>query len=690
MRPWSPVWAPPWWRLPRWLVLAVGLGAWVWAASGSSRAAVSGQEDTVASPDERLRVSLRWPEVGGRERPEWTVTFRGKTIVGGSTLGLDTADGGERLGGVRVLERRTRAVDERVPVLHGKADHAADRFREVRWVCEDAFRRRTEVVFRCYDDAVAFRYEILEGAATNVVTVVNEGTAFGLVGEPRAFVQYLENFRTSHEHEVVSVPWSEIRRGMLVDVPATFAWGDGTYAAITEAALRRYAGMSLMRGEGTGVGEALVAQLTPRADGTKAVRPLPMRTPWRVVLVSDRAGALLESGTLYALNDPPAIGDTGWIQPGKITFHWWNGDVFDGRPGAPILSFEVARRYIDFCASNGIAAHSLTSTENTTTPWYHQTKPGVEPGPDTDVTRPREGFDLEGIREYARSKGVRLWTWVHQAALRGRLEEAFTAFERMGWSGLMVDFFDHDDQETVEFAEAVLESAARHRLLVHLHGVWKPTGWQRTYPNLMNHEGALNLEYLKWSDRCTPRHDVMMAFTRAIAGPMDYHLGGFRSVPRERFGPRNVAPNVLGTRGHMLAMYVCYENPMPMVADYPTAYEGQPGFDFLRRVPTWWDETRVVAEELGKWLVVARRRGVVWYLGGLSAGAAHEQTIPLRFLSAGRYSATVWGDAEGEGAGGDPNRLSIVRSEVSSPGRLTVRFAEDGGFVAELRPGPSR
>ena len=137
---------------------------------------------------------------------------------------------------------------------------------------------------------------------------------------------------------------------------------------------------------------------------------------------------------------------------------------------------------------------------------------------------------------------MRLWTWVHQAALRGRVEEAFAAFEKLGWSGMMVDFFDHDDQETVEFAESILEAAARHHILIHFHGVWKPTGWQRTYPNLMNHEGALNLEYLKWSDRCTPEHNLMMAFTRLIAGPMDYHLGGFRAVPRAQFKPRNVAP----------------------------------------------------------------------------------------------------------------------------------------------------
>jgi alpha-glucosidase len=183
-----------------------------------------------------------------------------------------------------------------------------------------------------------------------------------------------------------------------------------------------------------------------------------MQTPWRVVLIGDRPGALLESSTLYCLNDPSVIKDVSWIKPGKITFSWWNGDVYDGKRSLPILSLEMAKKYIDFCARNGIPTHSLTSDEQNVSPWYFQSNLGTTPGPDTDVTRLRAGFDLSAIRQYAQSKHVRLWTWVHQGALRGRVEEAFTAFEKMGWSGMMVDFFDHDDQESIEFAESIRRS----------------------------------------------------------------------------------------------------------------------------------------------------------------------------------------------------------------------------------------
>ena len=343
-----------------------------------------------------------------------------------------------------------------------------------------------------------------------------------------------------------------------------------------------------------------------------------------------------------------------------------------------------SRKYIDFCADNGIPTHSLTSTENTVTPWYHQSKPGTEPGPDTDVTRPRDGFDLARIRQYAESRKVRLWTWVHQGALRGRVEEAFAAFEKMGWSGMMVDFFDHDDQESVEFAESILDAAARHHILIHLHGIWKPTGMERTYPNLMNHEGALNEEYLKWSDWCTPEHNLNMAFTRLIAGPMDYHLGGFRAVPRAQFKPRNVAPNVLGTRGHQLAMYVCFDNPNPMLADFPAAYLGQPGFDFLQQVPTWWDETRVLEGKIGELLITARRKGASWYVGGMSAGKARPMAVSLGFLSRGRYSATLWRDAAD--AAKDPNHLERQERIVSRGDTIRPDVGPDGGFVLALTP----
>ena len=630
------------------------------------------------SPNGRLRVQVSAATL------RWSATFRGKPLLTDARLSLEIAGEGDLLAGARLQAVRQRTLNERVKVLFGKCDSARNRYRELRLSLESSRQRRFDVVFRCYDDAVAVRYEIPKNTREETLTVADEGTSFTLAGNPLAYVQYLENYTTSHEHNVSTARLKDVKPDTLLDLPATFALESGAFASLTEAALRRYAGMALMRSKES---TELVCRLTPRPDGTRVVRTLPLETPWRVVLFGDRPGALLESSALYCLNEPSVIKDTSWIQPGKITWSWWNGNLYESKPTEPILSLSMNKKYIDFCARSGILYHSVIADEDTT-PWYRQTKKGVVPGPETDVTQVRADLDLDGIRRYARSKGVKLWTWVHQAALRGRVEEAFAAFERLGWSGMMVDFFDHDDQDSVEHAEAILQAAARHKILIHFHGIWKPTGWQRTYPNLMNHEASLNEEVFKWDNRVPPEHTLLLAFTRQVAGPTDYHLGGFRAVNRAEFKPRFVGPSVLGTRCHQLALYVCFDNPAPMVADYPAAYENQPGFDFLQIVPTYWDETRVLIGEIGEVLVTARRRGNTWYLGCISALRPRDLSLPLSFLGRGEFEMTLWKDAPA--APTDPNRLVRETLRVTARSFLRAPIALDGGFVAQLVPGPEQ
>jgi len=635
---------------------------------------------SLGSPDGKIHTEITLPHPGTSKNLHWSVKLQDKLLLEKSEINLSAIGHGDLLSSGKWLYSTRRSQDARVPVLFGKSSHANDTFNELRLAFAANETLQVDVVFRCYSDAVALRYEVKSDQDQEKLIISDETTTFRLTGNPTAFVQYLEHHKTSHEHEVDVVPYDAIPSNQLLDTPLTAFWPDKKSVAITEAALSNYAGMALLRSASK---DALITKLTPRPDGNKVEATLPLKTPWRVVLIGDQPGDLLESNTLYCLNEPSAVADTSWIKPDKLTFHWWNGDVYDGKPGASPLSFETNKKYIDFCARNGLPIHSITSTESPTTPWYHQTKRGVAPGPDTDITRPRAEFDLPRIMEYARAKGVRLWTWVHQAALRGRVEEAFAAFEEMGWSGMMVDFIDHDDQDHVEYTEEILKAAARHHILIHFHGVWKPTGLERTYPNLMNHEGALNLEYLKWSDRCTPEHNLRMAFTRLIAGPMDYHLGGFRSLPPDQFKPRQIAPHVLGTRGHMLAMYVCFDNPTPMIADYPTAYEGQPGFDFLQTVPTWWDETKVLKTEIGELLVVARRKGQDWYLGGMSGGQPHQINLRLDFLPSGKWNTTLWRDTEDSEK--NPNHLVTKTKSLTNTESISIRLAQGGGFVVVLK-----
>jgi alpha-glucosidase len=236
----------------------------------------------------------------------------------------------------------------------------------------------------------------------------------------------------------------------------------------------------------------------------------------------------------------------------------------------------------------------------------------------------------------------------------------------------------------VEWQEHVLQSAARHHLHVQFHGSYKPSGEQRTYPNLFNREGVLNLEYLKWDDRCTPQHDVDVAYTRALAGPLDYHLGGFRAAPRDRFKPHELLPDILGTRAHQLGLYVVFENPMPMVADDPDAYANQPGFDFLERVPTTWDDTRFVAGEPGQFIVLARRSGDRWYLGGINNWTSRVIELPLSFLGPGEFDGDIRSDSHADGS--DPNELRQRSEKVTTDRRLKVALASGGGVVMVFTP----
>lgn len=251
-----------------------------------------------------------------------------------------------------------------------------------------------------------------------------------------------------------------------------------------------------------------------------------------------------------------------------------------------------------------------------------------------------------------------------------------------GVEGLMVDFLDHDHQEMVTWTEEVLKTAARHKMRIQFHGISKPTGIRRTYPNLINHEGVLNQEYSKWSNLCTTEHNVTVPFTRMLAGPMDYHLGGFRSATPETFTAQNAKPMVMGTRCHQLAMYVIYDNAVPMVCDAPTALENQPGFEFLKQVPTTWDETRFLQGQVGEYIVLARRKGDDWYIAAMTNATARKLTLKLDMLSNGKCLARIWTDVASE----NPNDLQTQSVEVTNTSVLDLSLSQNGGQVIWIQP----
>ncbi len=634
----------------------------------------------VQSPNGRNRIVLQAADQDGHVR--YWVTRDGTQVIRPSLIGPVLVDNRVLGEAARIVDVRRGEIDERFELRWSKTSEAVNRCSYAVVTLATPGEILWEVELRAFDDGVAFRYRLPHQQGLGDFELSDERTQFDVAGNPMALFNTLGSFTSSHESLYRHEPLSAVPPRKLIDMPILLTWGDDRAAAITEARVLNFAGGYLERPSPTTT--KLQCRLAPLAsrEGVCVVGNTPHASPWRVILLADVAGKLLESNLLLCLNDPQR-GDFDWLQAGKTTWHWWYGEFEEDYrlPPDSNASLERHKKYIDFCARNNIAYHAVSGDGLA---WYQQSKTGYgSPADDADVRVPRPHIQLPEIIEYARSRGVGIRLWVHWKPLSEHLEEAFSIYESWGVQGLMVDFLNRDDQEMIEFTQRLLESAARHKLHIQFHGSSKFSGEQRTFPHLFNREGVLNLEFLKWSDLCTPDHNVNVAYTRGLTGPVDYHQGGFRSVSRADFQPRDRAPNVMGTRCHHLALYVVYENPLPMVADTPDAYEGQLGFDFIREVPTTWDETRFLAGEPGEFVIVARRTGETWYVGGINNWTERRIEVPLEFLGNDRRVVEIYVDGSLDEA--QPNAIRRQRVTVSAGEPLAISMAPGGGLVAIVR-----
>lgn len=650
----------------------------------------------VASPDGRIRAEVFVEKEGEASRARYRVSFRGRPIIRPSGLSIELG-GADGVGWDATVEgSRERSVRQTYTQVVGKRSRVLDHYNEavVSFREKDAPARRGlrwDLVVRVYDDGVAFRYEFPKQEGRADLAIADEHTAFRFPDGAIAHALPLASYTTSHEARYVTKPVADLPAGlyglpMLVELP-----GAG-WAAVAEANLTDHAGLYLRRVEDT-KDQSLKATLSPLpirpADAppgrpqTKAPRvavhaEFPHRTPWRAILIGDSPGALVESDLILNLNEPCAIADPSWIRTGKTTFPWWNG--FYEKPGAvPFmmgLNTETAKYYIDFCAESGIPYHSLDGLDNIA--WYGGT---IVPYAGNDITRGIDGLDLQEVLRHAKSKGVKIRLWMHWQAAETHMDRAFPLYREWGVEGVMLDFMDRDDQEMVKFLRRAIAKAAENRLTITLHGVSAPTGLERTYPNLLNHEGVMNLEYDKWDPAgIPPEHEVTVPYTRMLAGPMDFHLGSLRGVPVSQFKPRNEAPLVMGSPCRMLASYVVFQNGLPMAADYPSAYRGNPALPLLVAIPTNWDDTRFLAGKVGESIAIARRSGEEWWIGAMTDRQAREIELPLKFLGEGRYQSEIHID--------DPIATKgwrTRRQDVGSGDVLRLSLPPAGGALVRIR-----
>lgn len=633
------------------------------------------EEVGLRSPDGHIVFTLRLTESG----PAYSVAFKKNNLLENSSLHLE-AEGGDMLQKA-VISRPPvfKEVNENYKLIVGKASVVNNHYRQVIISLKNGLNQEyvVDLEVRAFNDGIAFRYLFPKQKGLSSLTLLEERTQFRFTADPIIKALLLPNFTTSHEGLYTTMPLSGIKDDTLMDMPALFQFPGKIFMAITEAALLDYAGMYLIKKQGI-----LCSQLSP-LPGQSAIKvkaDLPHTSPWRVLLIGDRPGTLIESNIITSLNKPSAIKDVSWLKPGTSTFPWWNGTIIPDTGVKGGNNFETNKYYIDFCAANNITYHTIV--EYGGHEWYTNDGEGYQPGNNVDITKPVAGLDMKQVCDYAKGKNVGVRVWTHWKALYPKLDTAFAIFEKWGLSGMMVDFMDRDDQEMVNIQTEILQKAAAHRLHIQFHGAYKPTGLSRTYPNEFTREGTLNYEVDKWDTLVSPEADLNIAFTRLLAGPTDYHLGGFRALPQSKFVVQNFRPYVMGTRCHMLAMYVVLESYLSMVCDYPDAYIGEPGFEVIKNMPATWDETRVPAAEVDQFVSIARRKKDSWYIGTITNNIAREITINLRFLPVGKYTAEIYSDAAD--ADENANHLTKKTIVVDRNTVLKLVLAPGGGNIIVL------
>ncbi len=538
---------------------------------------------------------------------------------------------------VQIAGSAPSSADETYRLIAGKASSVRNHYNGIRIDLQEtgAPARKFSVEARAYDDAVAFRYFVSEQAALHDFQLAKEGTEFRPVKDPFIWALFLPNFRSMYEGEFLKLAASGLANQggvssqQLLGLPLLMEVPGVAWVAITEADLRDYTAMYLTNPKGGWDVHSFVSTLAPHLDDPNiAVRgALPHHSAWRILQVASEPAKLTESTVITSLNPESQIRDTSWIHAGKASWDWWSGSL--DRSGNSAFTTENMKYYVDFAAQSGFRYMLVDAG------WSAR----------GDITKMNGRVDIPEVVKYAAGKNVKVWIWASYTDTAKQMTEAFPLYEKWGVAGVKIDFVERDDQGGIDWYYRVAELAAQHHLMLDFHGATKPTGMDRTWPNVLGYEAVAGMEQSKAGARDNPDHQLTLPFTRMLAGAMDYTPGGFRNVTKADFEARDKAPVVMGTRAHQLAMYVVYQAPFQMVSDTPAAYKDQPSFEFIKAAPATWDETRAINGLPGEYVTLARRKGNEWFVGSMTNWNARELDLPLAFLGAGKYRAEIYADA---------------------------------------------
>lgn len=642
----------------------------------------------VASPSGDLRAVVSVTNSGTT-----LSVFAGETeVLAPSPISLTIKENNESrtkvLWGMNSKQPKVRRsfVDEMIPAPVYKRFQVKDRYNQM--VLTSG---KQGLVVRAYDDGIAYR---LTYKSNIPYTVYNEQADFTFSADYPMYAsyvkrgddgdfesQYINSFENTYEHESIT----KFKSSRLLFLPVLVELPHGMKVCITEADLDNYPGMYLVGGGDTPV---LASHFAPVPKTTVQgghnmlqkfvtsreeyiARDANAQLPWRVIAVAGNDAELAASDIVFRLGKPLRIADTSWIKPGKVAWDWWNAWNLYGVDFRAGINNETYKYYIDFAAENGIEYVILDEG------WAVNKK--------ADLMQVVPEIDLPELVTYADGKNVGLILWAGYWAFYRDMENVVKHYADMGIKGFKVDFMDRDDQEMVRFINEASELCACYNMLVDFHGMYKPTGAQRTWPNVINYEGVNGLEQLKWSPKGYDQviYDVQIPFIRQFAGPMDYTQGAMRNAIKKNYNPVNSEPMSQGTRCRQLATYVIFDSPLNMLCDNPSNYKREPECTaFIARIPTVWDETLGLDGKVGEYITMARRSGDEWYVGGLTNWDKRDIIVDLSFLGEGFYEIELFKDGiNADRAACDYKRVVMP---VPEDRQLKVTLFPGGGFAGRI------
>ncbi|MDD5501840.1 MAG: glycoside hydrolase family 97 protein [Candidatus Thermoplasmatota archaeon] len=631
----------------------------------------AGGEKSLESPNGRISVQVSLLDSPQPGTLAYEISFDGKQIICPSPLGIEI-DGKPLDANFKIVGSKYDSKDETYELPVGKSEFARDHYNEMT-VSVECGAIDMNVIFRAYDDAVAFRYHFPQQKGSSEFTITNESTSFCIPEDYTSYAVNLGSFMNNYEGFYNPTKISEIKKGDIIGVPLLVDAGSAWFA-IAEANLRNYGGMYV-----TGTDSALSLKniVTPSMNNPATITnaSAPFSTPWRLVMIAESPGRFVESNIMMNLNEPCALDDTSWIKPGKVAWPWWKFMM--------AATTDIHKYYIDFAASHGIEYVIVDAG------WYcTETDAWASPEQQDATDNKIPWMNVTEIIKYGKEKGVGVMLWVHEDTLKLKLDEALAAYASWGAKGVKVDGDGGNHVERVNLYWEIVEAAAKYNLAVDFHGAYTPTGMGRTYPNLLTQEGIRGEEYRGPRDKPpfsdlgtsdTPQHYTTIPFTRMLMGPMDFTPGAFGI---ENFNQGY--PNIQGTRCGQMAMFVVYESELQMLIDAPFDYEGAAGFEFIEKVPTTWDETVAVNDNVADYVTIARRSGSTWYVGSICGETAREIAIPLQFLGPGKYEATIW--EEGSNIQYDPTDIVSSTQAVDSSAVIKATMMPGGGQCIIIQP----